>query len=68
MKKFLKENVWVMVGVIIGGLAGYLYWRYVGCMTGTCSITSKPLNSTLYGIVMGGLAFSIFKKDKKQST
>jgi len=43
----------VIMGVVIGGLLGFLYYKVIGCSTGTCPITSKPLNSTLYGAVMG---------------
>lgn len=43
----------IIMGVLIGGLLGFLYYKIVGCSTGTCPITSKPLNSTLYGAVMG---------------
>jgi hypothetical protein len=52
------------LGVIIGAIGGYTYYHYVGCASGTCTITSKPVNSTLYGALMGGLLFSIFKKEK----
>jgi hypothetical protein len=37
----------------------------VGCASGTCNITSKPLNSTLYGAIMGGLMLSFFEKKSK---
>ena len=53
------------IGIAIGALAGYAYYFYVGCASGTCAITSKPLNSTLYGAVMGGLVFNMFVKDTK---
>lgn len=66
MKKFAKKHLFITAGVIIGAIAGYLYWKFIGCTSGTCAITSNPLNSTIYGAVMGGLLFSIFKKDKKQ--
>ncbi len=62
--RLLVNNKLVVAGVIAGSLAGYLYWYYVGCATGTCMITSKPLNSTAYGAMMGGLLFSLFKKEK----
>ena len=53
-------------GILIGAIAGYAYYHYVGCTSGTCAITSKPLNSTLYGSLMGGLLFNMFvKKEKK---
>jgi hypothetical protein len=29
-------------------------------------ITSKPINSTLYGALMGSLLFGMFKKEKKK--
>ncbi|MBF2709044.1 DUF6132 family protein [Flavobacterium soyangense] len=54
------------IGIIIGAIAGYLYYFYVGCASGTCAITSKPLNSTLYGALMGGLIFNIFVKSPKR--
>ncbi|WP_119081214.1 DUF6132 family protein [Chitinophaga alhagiae] len=66
MKKFIKKHLLVIIGVGIGAVAGYLYWDFVGCKSGSCAITSKPLNSTVYGAVMGGLLFSIFSTAKKQ--
>ena len=54
------------IGIAIGALAGYAYYFYVGCASGTCAITSKPLNSTLYGALMGGLIFNIFVKETKK--
>ena len=54
-----------ILGVIVGAIGGYLYYHFVGCNSGTCAITSKPVNSTLYGALMGGLVFNIFKKEKK---
>lgn len=53
------------VGVIVGAIAGYAYYHYVGCASGTCAITSKPINSTLYGSLMGGLLFNLFVKENK---
>jgi hypothetical protein len=52
------------VGIIMGSVAGYLYWKFIGCNFGTCLITSKPLNSSIYGAVMGGFIFSMAKKNK----
>ena len=54
------------IGIAIGTLAGYAYYFYVGCASGTCAITSKPLNSTLYGALMGGLIFNMLVKEKKK--
>ncbi|HAH55430.1 MAG TPA: hypothetical protein DCM02_09160 [Flavobacterium sp.] len=55
------------IGVAIGAIAGYLYYFYIGCASGTCAITSKSFNSTLYGAVMGGLLFNLFVKSPKKS-
>ena len=54
------------LGIAVGALAGYGYYYYVGCASGTCAITSKPLNSTLYGAVMGSLVFNMFVKETKK--
>ncbi|WP_090390233.1 DUF6132 family protein [Niabella drilacis] len=67
MKKFTKSHLLVLAGVIAGAIAGYCYWKFTGCRSGSCAITSKPLNSTIYGAVMGGLLFSIFKKKEESS-
>jgi hypothetical protein len=60
-----KAIIITAVGVVIGAIAGYAYYHYVGCASGTCAITSKPLNSTLYGALMGGLLFNLFVKENK---
>ncbi|UFH34222.1 DUF6132 family protein [Flavobacterium acetivorans] len=54
------------LGIIIGAIGGYLYYHYVGCLSGSCAITSKPLNSTLYGSLLGGLFFNLFTKKEKK--
>jgi hypothetical protein len=54
------------LGVIIGGLCGFLFYRFVGCPAGTCPISSNPTLSTIFGGVIGLLIGSNFiKKDKK---
>ena len=63
---WVRKNLLTIIGISLGTIAGFLYWKFVGCNTGTCAITSNPINSTLYGSVMGGLVFSMFKKDKKE--
>ncbi len=69
---FFKKNIFVIIGIAVGAIAGFLYWKYIGCISGTCAITSKPINSTIYGAVMGGLLFSLFsnhsKKEKTENT
>lgn len=67
MKKLSKKYLFTLIGAAIGAMAGYLYWDLVGCSTGTCIITSKPLNSTVYGAVVGGLLFPLLQKNKKET-
>jgi hypothetical protein len=49
--------VWLAAAtpVVIGGAGGYLFYRLVGCKTGSCPITSSPWLSTIYGAVLGFL-------------
>lgn len=61
-----KAYIITGIGVVVGLLVGYLYYQEIGCFSGTCAITSKPLNSTLYGGLMGGLLFNLFVGSKKQ--
>jgi hypothetical protein len=64
---FIRENWLAIIGIMAGAIGGYLYYYFIGCSSGTCLITSKPLNSTVYGAIMGGLFFSILKKEKINS-
>ncbi len=66
MKYVLKYKL-VIVGILTGALGGYLYYHFVGCSSGTCAITSKPFNSSVYGAVMGGLLASMFIKEKSKT-
>ena len=63
-KIWVQKNKLSLLGIAVGALGGFMYWSYIGCASGTCMITSKPLNSTLYGALMGFLLFGIFKKEK----
>ncbi len=51
-----------VLGIVIGAMAGYLYYAQVGCNSGGCAITGNPVNSTLYGALMGFLLVGTFKK------
>jgi F0F1-type ATP synthase assembly protein I len=66
MYRWIQQNKLSILGMCVGAIGGFLYWKYVGCSTGTCPITSKPINSTLYGTLMGYLLFNIFQKEPSQ--
>jgi hypothetical protein len=54
-----RKMIKIAASIIIGGLVGFLYYKFIGCRTGTCMITSNPYISTVYGAVMGALVASI---------
>lgn len=62
---FLMKHKLTVLGILAGAVGGYLYYHFIGCTSGSCPITSQPVNSTLYGAMMGGLFFSSFKSEKK---
>ena len=62
MTLFFQKYKRDLIGITLGAVAGFLYWKFVGCSSGTCMITSKPFNSSLYGAVMGFLVAGIFTK------
>ena len=68
MKKWLLNNKLTVIGVIFGAIGGYLYYYFVGCASGTCGITSSPINSTLYFAILGGLIVNLIKPETKSST
>ncbi len=41
------------LGVIIGGILGFLYYYFIGCTSGTCAITGSPFSSIIMGSVFG---------------
>ena len=65
--KYLIKYKFMLLGIVIGGIAGYMYYYYVGCASGTCAITSRPLNSTAYGAMMGRLFVNLFQKEKPKT-
>lgn len=55
-----------ILGIIVGIVGGYLYYLKVGCVDGTCAITSNPWMSMLWGAALGYLLFDMFNKKKKE--
>jgi ABC-type uncharacterized transport system permease subunit len=68
MKKFLRQHVLTISGVILGGTGGFLYYYFIGCRTGSCAITSSPWLSILWGAAFGYLLSGLFKKKKTVET
>jgi hypothetical protein len=60
IKAFRKEH-WVVsmiIGVVAGGLIGFLYYKLVGCRSGTRPLTSNTYISIIWGAVIGFLLAS----------
>ena len=58
-KEKRKKMIRIVIGVVIGAILGFGYYKFVGCASGTCPITSNPWISTLYGAVMGAVVAGV---------
>jgi hypothetical protein len=54
------NKVKLFLPVALGAVGGFLYYNFIGC-NGSCAITSSPVNSTVYGAVIG-LVLTDWKK------
>jgi hypothetical protein len=50
--KMIWRKIKLFLPVALGALGGFLYYNFIGC-SGSCAITGSPVNSTLYGSLMG---------------
>ena len=69
--KMPKQKSWkrylpMMILAVVGAIAGFLYYRLVGCVSGACPITSNPYISTVYGGVLGTLIGYLVTPSKKK--
>jgi LytS/YehU family sensor histidine kinase len=67
MKNLLRKHLLRIIGVIVGTVAGFSYYHFIGCSNGTCPISSNPYISMAYGAIMGYLLFDMFKKKKPET-
>ena len=68
-----KENILRLkiISAIVGAAGGFLYWKFIGCSSGTCPIRSVWYLSTLWGTAMGYLLGDLagsFLKGRKQKS
>lgn len=49
-----------IIGIAVGGVAGILYNKKVGCPSGACPITSNLHLTILYGAAMGYIISNFF--------
>lgn len=64
------KKIIIIAGVtLIGALAGYGYYYFIGCNAGnTCPITSNPVSSMGYGALLGGVISLNFIPSKKKES
>lgn len=48
-----KNYIRISIFSLLGAFAGYAYYFFIGCKSGTCPITSNWEISTLYGLIAG---------------
>ena len=70
MKEFIRKHIIPIIFSVAGAVGGFLYWKFIGCASGTCMIKSVWYFSTFYGLVLGwvagGLAEDLIAKIRKQ--
>ena len=60
MKASLKKWLIPLLFTLGGALVGLAYYHLIGCATGSCAITSNPVNAMLYMGLMGWLLSGVF--------
>ena len=61
----IKKSIPEMIGIAIGAAGGFIYYKTVGCSTGSCPIVSNPWSSTIFGGVIGYIIGYFLNKNKK---
>jgi hypothetical protein len=61
MKDLFRKYIFIIIFTVAGAAGGFLYWKFVGCKTGSCPIKSVWYLSTLWGLAFGYLAGSIIE-------
>ncbi|GMU86750.1 MAG: hypothetical protein AMXMBFR48_19910 [Ignavibacteriales bacterium] len=60
-----KEGIKLASFTLLGGLAGYAYYYFIGCKNG-CPLQSSAAIMTLYGAFTGGIIGFPMKKKKSE--
>jgi len=61
MKDFFRRHRLLIIFSIAGAIGGFMYWKFIGCLSGTCPIKSVWYLSTLWGTALGYLTGSLAK-------
>lgn len=58
-KEFIRKYLTEIAGTLVGAIGGFIYWKYVGCLSGTCAIKSNWYMMIPWGMLMGYLTGSL---------
>jgi hypothetical protein len=53
---FVRKNLSQIIGIVLGIVGGYIYYRTVGCSSGSCTISGNVWLSMSWGAAAGYLA------------
>ncbi len=53
METIFKKHWKTALFMLGGALIGFAYWRFIGCTSGTCPLTSNWHITTLFGGLVG---------------
>ena len=63
MINILFMAIRIVFGAVVGALVCLAYYKFVGCRSGSCPITSDPYASALFGIVVGAFLAVVIRSD-----
>jgi len=63
LKYFKKAGI-----IAIGAILGFAYYKFIGCRSGVCPLTSNPWISTGYGALIGMVISMNGGKNKSEET
>ena len=55
MSDWIRKKKLHVILLMLGALCGFLYWKFVGCSTGTCPLKSHWYIMMPYGMLLGWL-------------
>ncbi|MFN8355388.1 MAG: DUF6132 family protein [Spirosomataceae bacterium] len=59
--RLLKTYQWSLIGAVVGAVGGFLYWKEIGCVTGTCPLKSQWQTMVPYGTLVGFVGADLLK-------
>jgi hypothetical protein len=67
--KLKRQFSWKhLIGLAVGLVGGYIYYRTVGCASGACPITSNPWLTLIWGGIIGYLLADMVPYPKKKQS